>query len=238
MELTNILFIDIETVSQKLSYDLLDGHWQEMFERKIRYFQEKEPDKPPAKLYEEKAAIYAEFGKIVCIGLGFFNKNQLRVTTISGMDEKEILEKFFQITLTHFNNPDKHAICGHNIREFDIPYICRRALINGLSLPNLFNIASRKPWELKYLLDTLDMWKFGDQKNYISLELLTACFQLETSKSDIDGSMVGKVFYEDQDLDRIARYCARDVWVTANIYLKMTYRDPISFEEVHFTDTK
>ncbi|MEI2694316.1 MAG: 3'-5' exonuclease [Saprospiraceae bacterium] len=238
MELSNILFIDIETVSQFQAYESLDFKWQSMFERKIRYFQEKEPEKSPDQLYHDKAAIYAEFGKIVCIGLGFFHKGQLRITTLCGDDEAELIEKFFQIVQSHFNNPDKHFICGHNIKEFDVPYICRRALINGIALPALFNISSKKPWELKYLLDTLDMWKFGDQKNYVSLELLTACFNLETSKSDIDGSMVGKVYYEDHDLKRIGEYCSRDVWVTANVFLKMSLKETIPFESVHFTDSK
>ncbi|MBK8449145.1 MAG: ribonuclease H-like domain-containing protein [Saprospiraceae bacterium] len=238
MELNNVLFIDIETVSQYPSYNQLNNHWQALFERKIRYFQEKEPEKSLDQLYNEKAAIYAEFGKIICIGLGFFNKGVLRIKTISGVDEETILIDFFSLISQHFNNPDKNILCGHNIREFDIPYICRRAIIHNLQLPVILNISNRKPWELKFMADTLDMWKFGDQKNFISLELLAACLELESSKGDLDGSKVGEVYYQDQDLDRIAKYCAQDVWVTSNVYLRMNHLPAKEWDEVHFADFK
>ncbi len=238
MELTNVLFIDIETVSQYPDFSALEDRWKALFERKIRFFQEKDPDKSLDQLYQEKAAIYAEFGKIVCIGLGFFNKEQLRIKTISGHDEEEILNEFFSLISQHFKNPDKHTICGHNIREFDVPYICRRASIHGLQLPSILNLSNKKPWEVKFLVDTLEMWKFGDMKNYISLDLLSACLGLDGSKGDMDGSQVGKVYYEEGDLKRIATYCAQDVWVTCNVFLRMNLIPAVSFEEVHFADFK
>ncbi len=238
MELHNVLFIDIETVSQYPEFSDLDERWKGLFEKKIRYYHEKEPEKSLDQLYQEKAAIYSEFGKIICIGLGFFNKNQLRIKTISGEDEEDILNSFFSLVSQHFNNPDKHIICGHNIREFDIPYICRRAVIHGLQLPSILNLSNKKPWEVKFLIDTLEMWKFGDMKNYISLDLLSACLGLEGSKGDMDGSQVGKIYYENKDMKRIANYCAQDVWVTSNVFLRMNLLPEISLEDVHFADFK
>lgn len=238
MELNNVLFIDIETVSQVSAFSSLDERWKQLFEKKIRYFQEKEPDKSLDDLYRERAAIYAEFGKIVCIGLGIFNKEQLRIKTISGDNEEDILIEFFSLMTSHYSNPDKHIICGHNIREFDIPYICRRASILGLQLPSILNISNKKPWEVKFLADTLEMWKFGDMKNYISLDLLSACLELEGSKGDMDGSQVSTVYYDDKDLKRISRYCSQDVWVSCNVYLRLNLLPAIPLEEVHFADFK
>lgn len=238
MELSNVLFLDIETVSQYPEFSLLDNRWKMLFEKKIRFFQEKDPDKSMDQLYKDKAAIYAEFGKIICIGLGFFNRDQLRIKTISGDDEENILNEFFSLISQHFKNPDRHIICGHNIREFDIPFICRRASIHGLQLPPILNLSNKKPWEVKYLVDTLEMWKFGDMKNYISLDLLSACLGLNGSKDDMDGSQVGQVYYEEGDLKRIANYCAQDVWVTTNVYLRMNLMPPIALEDVHFADFK
>ncbi|MBK9108500.1 MAG: 3'-5' exonuclease [Saprospiraceae bacterium] len=232
MELNNILFIDLETVSAESSYQNLDEKWQKLFETKMRYYREREPEKSLEDLYEEKAAIYAEFGRIVCIGVGLFRNNQLRIKTFAGPDEELLLTDFFSILTSHFGNPERHGLCGHNIREFDIPYLCRRALMNGLQLPAPLQIAGRKPWELKHLLDTMEMWKFGDIKHFISLDLLSACLGLESPKSDIDGSQVGRVYYEEEDIDRIARYCAQDIWVTANVYLSFHQQAPIPFDQV------
>lgn len=238
MDLSNVLFIDIETVSQCGNYSTLDDRWKLLFEKKIRYFHEKDPEKSMDQLYQEKAAIYAEFGKIVCIGLGFFNKDQLRIKTIAGDNEEDILIEFFSLLTQHFRNPDKYLICGHNIREFDIPYICRRACIHGLQLPSILNISNKKPWEIKFLVDTLELWKFGDMKNYISLDLLSACLGLNGSKDDMDGSQVGKVYHEDKDMNRISTYCSQDVWVSCNVFLRMHLLPSIPLEQVHFADSK
>ncbi len=238
MELNNVLFIDIETISQYPAYSFLDQRWSELFDKKIQYFKEKEPEKSTAQLYSEKAAIYAEFGKVICIGLGYFHKGQLRIKTLSCDDEESLLIEFFSLLAQHYGQPGKHSICGHNIREFDIPFICRRASILGLQLPTILNLSNKKPWEIKYLLDTMEMWKFGDLKNYISLDLLSACLDLESSKADMDGSQVGKVYYENRDLKRIAEYCARDVWVSCNVFLRLQLQAPILLNDVHFADTK
>jgi len=232
MIIDNVLFIDIETVSAFSSFDELEVRWQKLFASKMQFFQEREPDKSIEQWYRERAAIYAEFGRVICIGAGYFRNDQLRIKTFTGTDEESILTDFFTLLSKHFNRPERHRLCGHNIREFDIPYLCRRALMHGLQLPAMLQLAGKKPWELKHLLDTLELWKFGDIKHFTSLDLLAACLGLESPKNDLDGSQVGRVFYEEDGLDRIAAYCAQDVWVTANVFLRMHYEAPIPFDQV------
>ncbi len=227
----NILFLDIETVPGHPEFDDLDEELQELWGIKCRTILRKTADEiefdEMAETYKDRAGIYAEFGKIVCISVGFLTKQVgnpepiLRLKSFSNHMERSLLEDFSELLSKHFNNPDKFAICGHNIKEFDVPYVCRRMLINQLPLPKMLDIAGKKPWETKHLLDTLEMWKFGDIKNYTSLRLLTAVFNIPSPKDDIDGSDVAGVYWEDRDLDRIASYCEKDVLATVQLYLRL-----------------
>lgn len=221
MDTRKILFLDIETVSSASSFDQLSPEWQDLWVSKSRYYLTAEPLKSPAEIYSEKAAIFSEFGKIVCISIGFFKDENLRVKSFFGSNEKTLLSDFFELVNNYFNNPNLAGFCGHNIKEFDIPYICRRAIINGLSLPLILHLNNKKPWEIQHLLDTMEMWKFGDYKHFTSLDLLASCLQLPTSKSDISGKDVGRVYWEEKDLPRISEYCMKDVILTARVYLKL-----------------
>ncbi|MGK0390221.1 MAG: DNA polymerase elongation subunit (family B) [Maribacter sp.] len=227
IDLSNILFFDIETVSGHKDYDSMPETLQKLWAQKARAVL-KIYDRP---LEEEEvisaydsAGIYAEFGQIVCISVGFLSKNEnglgIRVKSYANRDEKILLEDFAKLLDQYYNNPNKHYICGHNIKEFDIPYTCRRMLIHGLKLPRLLDIYGKKPWDLNYFLDTMILWKFGDYKAYTKLSLLTYIFGIPTPKDDIDGSEVGRVFWEDDDLERIAVYCEKDVVATAQLLLK------------------
>lgn len=195
----------------------------------------REEDISPEALFFEKAGIYAEFGKIVTIAVGFINQSEgaptLRVKAFADDDEKVILTEFKDLLEAHFDQ-SKVALCGHNGKEFDFPYICRRMLVNGIPPPGCLQMSGKKPWEILHL-DTLEMWKFGDRKNYTSLELLAALFEIPSSKSDIDGSMVNHAYYVDQDLEKIAHYCKQDVVVTAQLYLKFHCLPLISPENIH-----
>jgi hypothetical protein len=227
----NILFLDIETVPGTSEFDDLDEELQELWGLKSRTLLRRPEGEVEfdemAELYNTRAGIYAEFGKIVCISVGFMtrqpgtNEPLMRLKSFTNHVEASLLEDFSELLAKHFNNPDKFAICGHNIKEFDIPYICRRMLINQLPFPKMLDIAGKKPWETKHLLDTLELWKFGDNKNYTSLRLLAAVFGFPSPKDDMDGSDVARVYWEDRDLDRIAHYCEKDVLATAQLFLKM-----------------
>jgi len=232
MEPRKILFLDIETVSSVASFDLLSPEWQELWISKSRYYQTAEPQKSPSEIYQEKAAIFSEFGKIVCISIGYFNDEDFRVKSFYGSEEQLIIKQFFDLVKNHFNHPEHAGFCGHNIKEFDIPYICRRAIINGLSLPTSFHLNNKKPWEIQHIVDTMEMWKFGDYKHFTSLDLLASCLQLPTSKSDISGKDVGKVYWEDNDLIRISSYCMKDVILTARVYLKLKSGSLLSDEHI------
>lgn len=229
----NILFIDIETVPQHSDLNQLPEHLQHLWDKKSSHFREE--NQAAADVYE-RAGIYAEFGKIVCISAGvIIQKNGERfykVKSFHGTDEKKLLSDFNDMLEKFTVNPKK-KLCAHNGQEFDYPYIARRTLINGLKLPKILDISGAKPWEIKdRLLDTLQMWKFGDYKNYTSLDLLCAVFNIPTPKDDIDGSQVAKVYYEEKDLDRIACYCEKDTLALTNLMLRYKGEPIISIENL------
>jgi DNA polymerase elongation subunit (family B) len=212
--LDQILFLDIETVSQYETYDNVPEKFQRLWDKKSSFIS-KDEDATPEELYP-RAAIYAEFGKIVCISVGFVNGGEVRLKSFYGLEEKPLLEEFSQLLNRHFNQ-DYHKLCAHNGKEFDFPYIARRLLINGLPIPKILNLHGVKPWNVPHL-DTMEMWKFGDYKNYTSLELLAAVFDIPTPKDDIDGSQVGAVFWKEKDIERIKEYCQKDVLTTMRLF--------------------
>jgi DNA polymerase elongation subunit (family B) len=204
---------------------------QELWDKKSKYFRKE--DESPADVYQ-RAGIYAEFGKIVCISIGGIQNGESGKKfwshSFAGADEKKLLNEFAEV-LNKPKNKNKY-LCGHNIKEFDVPFIARRMLINGIKLPDALNI--KKPWEVNFI-DTLDLWKFGDYKHYTSLNLLTNIFGIPSPKDDIDGSEVARVFYEENDIERIAAYCEKDVLATAQLFLRFkgeSLIDPANVERV------
>ena len=226
---SKILFFDIETVPLTYDFKDLDKRGQELWDRKTRFIQDRE-NLSPEEVYE-KAGIYAEFGKVVCISLGFVlqkeGETQIRIKSIANEDEIVLLQEFLDLLNSYYNSPD-FLFCAHNGKEFDIPFLCRRILINNLKIPYMLNVSGKKPWEIKHL-DTMELWKFGDFKNYTSLDLLTYIFKIPTPKDDMDGGQVAKVFYQDKDLDRIIHYCEKDVVATIQLFRK--YQGDLLVEE-------
>ena len=220
MDLNRIMFLDIETVPGEARFDDLSDQMQMLWEKKAKTMSEfvNFSDNSARELYN-RAAIYAEFGKIVCISVGIFNNGKFLLHSFAGKNEMSLLEDFVTRMGNWLNDPTR-AICGHNAKEFDIPFIARRLLINGFKLPKMFDLSGKKPWEIPHL-DTMDMWKFGDYKHFTSLELLASIFGIPTPKDDINGSQVGQVFWMDGDVERIATYCQKDVLTTARLYLKL-----------------
>ena len=219
--LDQLLLLDIETTPLTASFDHLPDELQALWlEKNAKTAPESEN---AFENFSEKAGLMAEFGRIVCISAGFFftenGHYQLRIKSFYGNDEKELLTGFLELTHKFFTRHPRFQFAGHNIREFDIPYICRRALINGLSLPVSLQLNNFKPWE-QPLLDTMQLWRFGEYRNYTSLKLLAAVMGIPTPKDDIDGSMVGKVYWETGDVQRIADYCQKDVLTVAQLLLK------------------
>ena len=235
-----ILFFDIETAPIVEECGMLNEEmqhlWTEKFEKIRAYSPQKYTENVSAAEIWDQAAIYAEYGRIVCISVGFCYKDKnsgethLRTKSFCGTDEKQILMDFFEL-LGRFMITPNHNLCGHNIKEFDIPYVCRRAIINGLGLPDCLQIAGKKPWEVQFI-DTMELWKFGDYKSFTSLKTLTAIFGIPSPKDDIDGSEVGRVYYKEKDINRISVYCQKDVIATTQVYLRLTGDNCIKPENI------
>lgn len=219
------LIIDIETVPLSYDWNMLPVPLQNHWIHKMNFMHLTEEEKAdPEAVFKDRAGIYSEFGKIVCIGMGYITRQGetevIRLKSMQNDDERELLLEFCR-TIEHFAESNKEVIfCGHNIKEFDIPYICRRMLINGIMLPASLNIGGLKPWQVTHQ-DTLELWRFGDYKNYVSLDLLANVLEVPSSKADIDGSQVAAAYWLDKDLGRIAAYCLRDVYTTALVYMKL-----------------
>lgn len=218
-DLKDVLFLDIETVRVVDQYANLNERLKTQWTRKANFFK-REEGQTDADLFQDRAGIYAEFGKIIVIGIGKFTEQNgvlgLRTRYFADHDEKKLLSEFGD-TLEKMGPSAK--LCAHNGKEFDFPYICRRALVNGLPIPGVLNVSGKKPWEVNHL-DTMEMWKFGDYKHYTSLDLLAAIFEVPTSKGVMDGSMVSEVYHQQGDLNKIAEYCVGDVVAVAQLYLR------------------
>lgn len=232
IHLKNILFLDIETVPQYSKFDELPENLKQLWiEKAERIDKEKDPDE----LYE-RAGIYAEFGKIICISVGFvYNTNNqyfIRIKSYYGHDEKKLLMNFFEL-LNEWYSGNDHYLCGHNSKEFDIPYIARRAIVNNIKLPKILDIAGCKPWEVRHL-DTMELWRFGDYKSYTSLNLLATIFNIPSPKDDISGKDVYRVYYEEKDLNRIVTYCQKDVVTLIRVYMRYRGDEMITDDKIEF----
>lgn len=221
-ELRDILFVDIETVALTHEYGSLNERLKTQWSRKAGFFR-REEGQTDEDLYHERAGIYAEFGKIVCIAVGKYIENEngdltLKTKAFAGDDEKSILSQFS--AMLDKMDPRSLRLCAHNGKEFDFPYLCRRMLINCVPLPAALVISGKKPWDIPHM-DTMEMWKFGDYKHYTSLDLLAAIFNIPSSKSDMEGSKVNHVYHVEKNLEKIKEYCVRDVVVLAQLFLKL-----------------
>ena len=231
IRIEDVLFLDIETVPESSSYELLNAVMQKLWDKKSKQF--RSPEQIAGDVYE-RAGIYSEFGKIICISVGLIKEKNpfcFRLKSFYGNEEKSLLSDFSAM-LSKFTKSNKDALlCAHNGKEFDYPYIARRMIINGLVIPGILDNAGKKPWEIK-LLDTMDLWKFGDYKNYTSLDLLTSILGIPTPKDDIDGSMVAGIYYAENDLERIVRYCEKDVLAIAQVLLRFMNLPKINDDKI------
>jgi len=239
-DLKEILFLDIETVSQYPTFSELSEPMQPLWAKKATRIAKLEghDDEMHAEFsYSDKAGIFSEFAKIVCITVGYLSKEKgedfkLKIKTFASHDEATLLTNFCELLDRFFDNPEQYFLCGHNIKEFDIPFICRRLVIHGMHLPRLLNISGKKPWQIGHLLDTMELWRFGDYKNYTSLALLAATLGIPSPKDDIDGSQVGPVYWIEDDLDRIVTYCEKDVITVVQVAMKFAATDLITPENI------
>ncbi|MCG2460910.1 3'-5' exonuclease [Flavobacteriaceae bacterium F89] len=230
INLEHILFLDIETVPEHETFQQLDDEKKSLWEHKSQY---QRKDEFTAEEFYDRAGIWAEFGKIVCISVGYFNNKgeskSFRVTTFHG-EEMKLLKEFKNLLDTHFNH-SKYLLCAHNGKEFDFPYIARRMIIHRINLPEKLNLFGKKPWEIPHL-DTMELWKFGDFKHYTSLKLMANVLGIPSPKEDIDGGMVRDVFYIEKDIERIVAYCELDVITIAQVFLRLRNEELLDDEEI------
>lgn len=224
----NVLFLDIETVPAWNEYNKMPDNFRKLWDKKAMTFAVKETDTPET-LYE-RAGIYAEFGKIICISVGYINGSTLKIKSFYGDDEKILLGEFAELLERYYSN-NTSILCGHNAKEFDYPYISRRMLINNIELPVILDTSAKKPWEINHL-DTMQLWKFGDYKSYTSLALLTALFDIPTPKDDMEGSDVARVYWVENDLERIVKYCQKDVVAVVQLLLRFQGKPLIKEENI------
>lgn len=232
LSLYKILFLDIETVPVHYSYKELNDAGQKLWADKTRWVQQRE-EKSPEEVYE-RAGIYAEFAKVVCVSVGFFkdegDNRTFRIKSFSGDDEKEVLLDLAEVLRRYFHS-NGGLLCAHNGKEFDFPFLARRYLINRLRLPKVLDLSGKKPWEVSHL-DTMDLWKFGDYKHYSSVALLTYTLGLPSPKDDINGADVARVYYEEKGLDRITTYCEKDVVAIARILLRFKGEEDLEDDQI------
>ncbi len=233
MNLANILFLDIETVPQQPSFDLVSGDWKELWIKKAEPLLRNREQETIESIYG-RAGIYAEFGKIVCISCGLMQGNgeqkKLVIKSFYNDDEYLVLAEFCEL-LKKWATDSVKCLCAHNGKEFDFPYLCRRMIINKMPIPSILSISGKKPWEINHL-DTMELWKFGDFKSYTTLNLLALSLGIPTPKDDIDGSMVGDVYWKEKNLNRIAEYCQKDVVTVAQVYLRIIGDSLIKTENI------
>ncbi|MGC9374885.1 MAG: 3'-5' exonuclease [Bacteroidales bacterium] len=232
IKIENILFLDIETVPQYPDFEKVPDEIKQLWEKKSSFFREEE--QTASDVYQ-RAGIYAEYGKIICISVGIIVPKAegqfIRLKSFYGDDEHSLLKDFAEMLNKYYAKNKGVYLCAHNGKEFDFPYISRRMLVNGISLPTILDIAGKKPWEVTFL-DTMELWKFGDYKHYTSLNLLTHIFNIPTPKDDIDGSMVADIYWNEKDIDRIVRYCEKDVLAVAQLFLRYQGKPLIKPENV------
>ena len=230
----HILFVDIETVTAEPAYDQLSPVMQRAWQRKAHALHRPD-DLTIADFYFERGGIYAEFGKIIVISVGFFHtleddSTELRIKCISGDDEKELLNNFKETVLKF--DQKKLQLCAHNGKEFDFPYLCRRMLVNDVALPTSLDLGGMRSWQVPHI-DTMQLWKFGDYKSYTPLELLAAVFNLEVDDTDaIEGSDINRVYHQENDLGKITRFCKRNIGLLAQVYLRLKSMPTIDTEHI------
>ena len=235
-DIRDILFLDIETVACSDNYQSLDERLKVQWARKAGFFKQREESQSDEDIFHERAGIYAEFGKIVVIGIGKFTENEngeliIKLKSLFNQDEKSLLSEFKALVE---KMPPSLKLCAHNGKEFDFPYLSRRMLVHELQLPTVLNFAGKKSWEVPHL-DTMELWKFGDYKHYTSLDLLATIFNIPTSKGVMDGSQVNEVYYKEKNLEKIAQYCLGDVLAVAQLYLKMKSMPLVSAKNILYS---
>jgi len=232
VELDKILFVDIETVGAEKDWDTLVKNKPDLayqFETYLDWFQKRFPedaDKDVSEIFVNRSALVPEFGKIVCISFGSVNEDGThKLGSFYGHDEYDILRKT-QKVLVGANKRNMY-LCGHNVKGFDIPYMAKRMIINGIMPPALLPGHDVKPWE-KRAIDTKELWQYGNYGQLASLELMCLMLGVDNPKtSEVTGNKVHNAFWIDNNIDGIVKYCEKDVDVLIDVMEKLLNLKPL-----------
>jgi predicted PolB exonuclease-like 3'-5' exonuclease len=224
--LTKILFLDIETVGGCKNYtecQVSNPNVAKQFEKYFDWFQKRFPEDAgfsADKVFEKRAALVPEFAKIVCVSVAFVMDNgEIKKQSFSGDDEKVLLKEC-QTLLNRCGKLD-FFLCGHNLKNFDIPMLAKRMIINGLMPPTLLPSYDTKPWEIK-AIDTKEIWQYGAYTAIGSLDLMCSCMDVPSPKEgDVTGDKVHDAYWNQNMLPEITAYCERDVLVLIDVIKKL-----------------
>ena len=224
--LERLCFLDIETVGQKIDVEN-NPIIREFIAKKYKI----EVENVTNESVLQQGGLYPETGQIICISVGVFKGDTFFVKSFYGDNELDLLMDFVSM-LESDNFSFKYLICGHNIENFDIPFIAKRCIINGIALPMTLNIMGKQPWDLSFV-DTMKLWS-NDYNNHISLKMLCEILNVPTSKGDIDGSQVSRVYYGEgeEGLERIRKYCQLDVIATTRCFQRITQNRYLEDENI------
>lgn len=222
--LRNVLFVDVETASAASDYHELEIRMQRLWDKKSLIYSAEGNYSTP-ELYYNKASLHAEFGKIIVISAAYFYLNDkqdlcLRVKAFDAPDERTLLEDFVELLKQKHFNSKALRLCAHNGKDFDFPYLSRRMLVNNIEIPDALDIMGKKPWEIQHL-DTMDIWRFGERRETVSLETLAAIFGLPDYTAEMNNNQINDVYYKEKNLEKIASFSKKDVSITAQVYLKL-----------------
>jgi len=227
--ITKILFLDIETVGISEDYDTCESDNPEIaaqFSKYFDWFQKRFPEDANVEIdaknfmFRRRTALVPEFAKIVCVSVSFVtDKGDIKSQTFSGDDEKQVL--LDSQSLLERCGKLGFYLCGHNLKNFDIPMLAKRMVINGLLPPSILPSYDTKPWEIK-AIDTKEIWQFGSYTSIGSLDLMCTCMNIPSPKEgEITGEKVHDAYWNDGKLKEIAEYCERDVKVLVDVIKKL-----------------
>ncbi len=231
MNIKKIVFFDLETACEYSSLKELEKNNNSLFQlwqKRADYLRsrfEENKNLSDDELYLQKAALSPEFARIVCATFGRLEiksdevlgeTSKLTLKSYKSQNEMEILKGAHDV----FDKFKGFKFCGHNVKRFDVPMLCKRLIINGFSLPNELQVQNMKSWEVPFI-DTAEQWSFGAwQESFTSLDLLCTVLGVDSPKDKIEGSEVNTYFWQGR-VDEIAEYCEKDVVATAQCYLKL-----------------
>ena len=227
-QFSKLIVFDIETAREYESLDQLDSAKAKLWSKRAIWLRNRYPENKEMtdeQLYVDKASLHPEFSKIICISIAQIKSNGESVTVKSySGEEKDLLTDFLKLNNNILHKIPGATYCGHNIKRFDVPFIAKRVVMNGLQLPGNFQIFKMKSWEIPFL-DTSDIWSFGAwQESFCSLELLCGSLGIPTPKNGIEGKDVGEFFYSGR-IKEIVEYCDRDVVAVCKVLLRLSNLD-------------